>query len=499
MHLEEEARQLVQSLSGRMGPSPYDIAWMARVPADSGDGVRWPDLLDWLIEHQWPDDSWGGVIPYYHDRILCTLAAIIALKERGTRMGDFRAIQRGERYIWRNLHFLHHDPIELVGFELLLPTLLARAHALDLDVPTHSGNYGRIRAAKLRLLPAELLYTPGTSTAFSLEFLDTRGDPSCLCQLQGRNGSIANSPSATAYVLLQSGENQEALDYLDRMRAQPGGIPHFHPLRTFEVTWVLEHLAFGGLSLDGLVEPAIWKELQSVLREKGGVSMDPAFGIPDGDTTAVTLHILALGGQPVDPMVLHQFEEPETRTFRTLAFERNASVGTNVHALEALSLMPDYPDRQEVWDHVVAMLLDAQIYRSYWVDKWHASPYYATSHVLIALINAQEPMLAKCLHSIEWLLHSQRDDGSWGYFDRGTAEETAYALLALLHYQRQVEAVDTEVLRRGMACLCRMVQEGLPYPELWIAKSLYAPEGMIGAAILAAMILYQETFGHVPD
>ena len=31
---------------------------------------------------QWPDGSWGGTVPYYHDRLLCTLAAVIAPHQR---------------------------------------------------------------------------------------------------------------------------------------------------------------------------------------------------------------------------------------------------------------------------------------------------------------------------------------------------------------------------------------------------------------------------------
>ena len=135
MDLKARARALVSGLGGRMNASPYDIAWLARLPSDHGSGARWPDLLDWLLDHQWMDGSWGGAIPYFHDRILCTLMAIIALSERAPRARAVKAIRRGERYIWRHFHYLHHDPVELVGFELIFPTLLAQARTLGLDVP----------------------------------------------------------------------------------------------------------------------------------------------------------------------------------------------------------------------------------------------------------------------------------------------------------------------------------------------------------------------------
>ena len=482
-----------------MNASPYDIAWLARMPSDNHSGARWPDLLEWLLEHQWMDGSWGGAIPYYHDRILCTLMAMIALREKAPGARAKAAIRHAEQYIWRNFHYLHHDPVELVGFELIFPTLLAQARSLGLDVPAHSCGYGRLRGAKLRLLPTEALYAPGTSVAFSLEFLGVKGDPERLSRLMAANGAVACSPATTAYLMLQRGVGGKALSYLEQMRAQPGGVPHFHPLRIFEVAWVLEHLTFGGLPLndDHLVDPIIWQELASAV-DQDGVSMDPAFGINDGDTTAVTARMLALAGRPIDPWILHRFEDPETRIFRTFSFERNASVSTNVHSLEALALMADYPDRQEVWDRVVTMLLASRKYQSYWTDKWHASPFYATSHVLLSLLQSNEPLISECLGSIDWMIHMQRSDGSWGYFNQGTAEETAYVLLTLLGFHQRFGSVDADVMRRGAAYLWRTYETIEAYPDLWIAKSLFAPEGVVESAILAAMHLYQETFGYAP-
>ncbi|MGD2040381.1 MAG: hypothetical protein PVH11_06115, partial [Anaerolineae bacterium] len=392
MDLYAEARDLVQNLSCRIGPSPYDIAWLARVSVNGASEPRWPSLIDWLVAHQWPDGSWGGEIPYYHDRILCTLAAMVALKEHGTGPQIDRSIKRAERYVWTRMHFLHQDPIELVGFELLLPTLLTEARAVGLSVPSHSCGYGATRAAKLRLLPEDLIYSPGTSVAFSLEFLGEGADPDRLGRLLAENGSVACSPATTAYLLRRVGEEPRAVAYLERMKLRPEGIPHFYPYRTYELAWVLEHLAHGGLSLadSELVQPKIWRQLQSVLGEKGA-SMDPGFGINDGDTTAVVMHVLGLAQRSLDPESLRHFEDPQGRVFRTFRFERNASVSTNAHALEVLALLPEYPDREEVRNHVVTMLLATRRYQSYWTDKWHASPFYATSHVLISLLQLDDP------------------------------------------------------------------------------------------------------------
>jgi len=38
MDFKAQARELVRNLGGRMNASPYDIAWLARLPADGSQG-----------------------------------------------------------------------------------------------------------------------------------------------------------------------------------------------------------------------------------------------------------------------------------------------------------------------------------------------------------------------------------------------------------------------------------------------------------------------------
>ena len=201
MSYVEEARELVRNLNQRMAPSPYDIAWLARLRAPQTEDVRWQDLIDWLLDHQQMDGSWGGDIVYYHDRVISTLAATIALHENGHTRRAKKAVERGERYLWHHLHMLPRDPFELSGFELLLPTLLGEARSLNLKVPSHACGYGEIQSAKLRLIPPQLLYSPKISTVYSLEFLGTDGDKDKLRAAINEGGSVGNSPATTAYYL----------------------------------------------------------------------------------------------------------------------------------------------------------------------------------------------------------------------------------------------------------------------------------------------------------
>ena len=302
---------------------------MARVPDEAGENSRWPELVSWLIEHQWLDGSWGSSIHYYHDRVLCTLAAIIALKEHGTDQETTEAIERGERYIWHNLHRLRHDPFELVGFELILPTLLVEALGLGLDVPKHTCGYGRIRQEKLRLIPPELLYSPRVTTVHSLEFLGKDSDVKQMEQSLAINGSLGNSPATTSYYLLRGGNSDQALAYLDGMLTHNQHVVSFYPLRTFELSWVLHSLSFSGEPLTNLVDTSICETLLRDLEEEGA-GFDPTFGIADGDTTSVTALVLRLANYPVNPDILARFENREKHVFRTYDYERNASITTNI-------------------------------------------------------------------------------------------------------------------------------------------------------------------------
>jgi halimadienyl-diphosphate synthase len=493
MDYKNEARELVNNLRQRMGSSPYDIAWMARLRTPDG-APRWPDLIDWLLDNQHDDGSWGGEIVYYHERILCTLAALIALRQNGFTRHAQHSIKLAEQYIWRHLHLLSRDPFELVGFELLLPTLLLEALEAGLDVPTHTCGYGEIQTAKLRLIPPNLLYSPHVSTIHSLEFLGYAVDHSRLRQALGVNGSLGNSPAATAYYLLHHPAHEGALDYLENMRQQCGHVIYLYPFRIFELVWTLKNLMFSGMPLAEFTSPAVWADLQSNLGPTG-IGLDATFGIADGDITSVTAQLLIAGGYEFDPQVLARFEDQKTHIFRTYDYERNPSVGTNVHALEALHLLPEYPNRREVQEQIVLMLLDKRVYELYWLDKWHTSPYYATTHAIVALLAEGHYLEHACQTSIDWLLHTQNDDGSWGYFQMGTVEETAYALTALLHYNRH-HAVNQDVLHRGVDYLARQHDgPGPQYPELWIGKDLYVPYDVVRAAVLSALILYEDTFG----
>ena len=171
--LNQEAIKLLNSLNGGyMRGLAYDTAWAARIPESTyTKKPLFPGSLLWLITNQYNDGSWGGEINYSYDRLISTLASIIAFKRTHKAEKFKEIIKNGEEYIWFNIQRLYKEPQETVGFELLFPALMAQAEQLDLNLPFREKYFEPLKEKKLNLIISELISSHNTTVTFSLEFL----------------------------------------------------------------------------------------------------------------------------------------------------------------------------------------------------------------------------------------------------------------------------------------------------------------------------------------
>jgi len=142
------------------------------------------------------------------------------------------------------------------------------------------------------------------------------------------------------------------------------------------------------------------------------------------------------------------------------------------------------PRQHVIQQKVLKYLRDARVDGDHWFDKWHGSPFYATAHAVFVL-TASAPEL--CRPAFNWLKKTQREDGSWGWFSKGTPEETAYAVQALMVAPAAVRADFDANLRRAEQYLNET--DGEPVIPMWVGKTLYAPDEVIWSAVLSARIL----------
>ncbi len=467
----------------------YDTAWIARL----GDFDRQMsyDALDWICSNQLQDGSWGAHAPlYYHDRVISTLAAMTALARRGRRAQDTRQIESGQWALNRitsgATRGLSGDPNgATVGFEMVMPTLLAEAEKLNIIHSQGDRILGRIskeRDAKIAVLKG-IRINRFITAAFSAEMAGPDGQELLdISNLQEPNGSVAHSPSATAYFALYIRPGDPAaMSYL-RSVVRNGGVPSTAPFDIFERSWVMWNIALIS-ELDEhllhLCKPHI-DFLQSAWHPGKGVSYASVHILPDGDDTALTFEVLRKFGRDVDVEAVLSYEEKDH--FRCYALETMPSTSANVHIVGALR-QAGYDVSHPTIRKLLSFLQKSKKTKTLWIDKWHTSPYYTSAHAVIACTGYDDSFVQQ---EIQWILSSQNQNGSWGYY-MPTAEETAYCIQALSIWKRYGADVPIEALKRGVSWLIDHSEP--PYPPLWIGKCLYCPEYVVRSTILSALVL----------
>jgi halimadienyl-diphosphate synthase len=478
-------RQLLGSLQqGAISAAAYDTGFVARLrQRDDPNALAYPQTLGWLLRNQNPDGSYGTTLPIPKEKLVSTLSALLALADLPPALQDglaHRARARALRFLYEDTGNWQTGP-DTAGFELVLPALLDEAKLRELPLP-----YERFmgitaqRDAKIGHIPPRLIYNVKTPLLHSLEYLGNRLDVEAARKQLSPNGSFANSPSATAFFLRKTHDDQanEYIAMLMRNRGD-GSMPTVEPFEVFEIAWVLYNLARAD-QLPAEAKPLVTYLAQALTDDGVGVSRE---GLrPDSDDTALTLSVLHRYGYPISAGPLRPFEG--VNFFFTFPLERDASVTANAHVLEVLQVVPPFPRQHVIQQKVVKYLRDARVDGDHWVDKWHGSPFYATAHAVFAL-TASAPDL--CPPAFEWFLKTQREDGSWGWFTQGTPEETAYAVQALMLAPAEFQPRLRAPLRRAGAYLNETEAE--PVIPMWVGKTLYGPTQVVRAAILSAQIL----------
>ena len=482
--------------TGYVSSTAYDTAWVARL------GEVDPDLanraLHWLCAHQLPDGSWGAGAPYhYHDRVISTLAAMIALTYRGRRAMDRSQIEKGlaalDYITGKATKALRaSEGMATVGFEMIVPTLVSEAESLGIIRQQGDrilGRLGRLRQEKMSKLAGRKISRYITA-AHSAEMAGTDGLHLLDVEnLQEANGSVSNSPAATAYfsAYVNPGESH-ALAYLRQViDAREGAAPSFAPFDIFERAWVLWNIALAKAHRDpeilALCQPHL-DYLRSSWREAQGLGFSAENSLTDGDDTSVCFEVLSEFGSAPDVEAVLSYEEENW--FRCYGLEVNPSVGVNIHVLGALRAA-GHTDKHPSVRKLLDFIRSQRMPGGYWIDKWHVSPYYTAAHAVILCRGFDD---ALCKETAGWMLKTQQADGAWGSGGMPTAEETAYCTQALCVWRAHGGKVPPGRIEQASFWLRNHSLP--PYPPMWIDKSLYCPELLVKSAILSALALSEE-------
>lgn len=270
--VEQRAQLLCQGLAYGIAESNlctvttaiYDTAWLSMISKAEGGVRRWlfPEAFQYLLSQQLPHGGWESYATN-EDRILNSLAALLALKrhqdssDANSRLPE--AIQSAVQYLEQSLQLLELDARLQVGFEILVPTLLAilENEGVHFSFPGKDDLFA-ISEKKMRAFTPDLLYgTSETTLLHSLEALIGKID---FDRLRHRkiNGSMMASPASTAAYLMNVSSWDEEAEFflrravLDGSGKGNGAVPSVFPTPIFEASWVWHIFVFfffGGAKL----------------------------------------------------------------------------------------------------------------------------------------------------------------------------------------------------------------------------------------------------------
>ncbi|MEU2451100.1 prenyltransferase/squalene oxidase repeat-containing protein [Streptomyces sp. NPDC012765] len=471
--------QLVRELGSRpVEAMAYATAWAARLAHPSGEPV-FPAAFQWLRDHQHPDGSWGGTIARPHDRLVSTLAAVLALQDAPHPWAP-AALHAGVAYVQRHRGGWRDAEGETVGFELVAAQLTAQAAARGLITGAGFEELAALRRDKLSRVPADVLARQPTTLLYSMEALEgILPAAATLAVHAGPNGSMADNPPATAALWAVTAD-PAALAYLRSAAASTGGsgMPETYPIDVFEPAWTLYVLHRGGLTTPDT--PRHVQRLADLARTaRQGIGQSSGFPVTDSDDTAMVANVLHAHGHDDAPLLSSLLAFETDTHFLGFPHERGAAVSANARVLEALARRP-HRFRTQI-TKALNFLLDQRREVGWWSDKWHLSPYYATAQVAFALEHTAPHEMDG---TRQWLLDSQHADGSWGT-GAGLPEETAYAVLALAATETHHGPVPPPLYQRAHTYL-RQHLTAPEFAELWVGKGLYTPATVVRSTIAAA-------------
>jgi hypothetical protein len=480
--LIKEAKDLLNNLGdGDISPSAYDTAWVARIP-DKEDPTKpmFPQCLQWVKDNQLADGSWGAPnVEYYHDRIICTLSCLIALK---TWTDSIENIRKGEDYINKNLDNLQKDPRSTHGFELVFTSMVHTAQILKINLNYAAPTiqiYNALKLRKLEKIPLETLCSTKSSISYSLEFLENEKiNPLDLKVHQGSDGSYGCSPGATAYILLHI-DDPKAESYLRNvLKKFTNFVPIVYPLEIFEKSWVINNFLDSNISkeLEEEILPSI-DYLNDNWNNKG-VGLSINFSTPDLDDTAMSFRALNAFNIKKEISVFRSFESEDG--FLCYKGEVDASPSH----LGNLMLAVSTSEEKELKDYflIKANSYLLNILDEKYSDKWNISNYYTMNRILPTLKRSKD--LSNKVQDI--ILKEQKDNGSWGKGFLGTVEETAYVLPILVKlYSNNTDPVKNVILK---AIKFILSNDTNTITYLWLGKCLYSPINIRKSFILSSLI-----------
>jgi halimadienyl-diphosphate synthase len=191
------------------------------------------------------------------------------------------------------------------------------------------------------------------------------------------------------------------------VREGQGGVPAVWPIDIFEPGWVLYNVLLGTGPGDlEQIRVMAQRHIQYLCANWSpiGISTNSVL-VPDADDTALAFMVLDSLGIAMNPNVFEHYEEADH--IRCYQIETDPSTSTNVHVLAALCRHGVLLERKpQLVEKILQFLHQARTADTLWFDKWVASPFYCSTHAIMALLQVWDDVRARemvedCLYSFK--------------------------------------------------------------------------------------------------
>ncbi|KAJ8538443.1 hypothetical protein K7X08_027664 [Anisodus acutangulus] len=229
----KEAKERIKEafMKVELSPSSYDTAWVAMVPSrHSLNQPCFPQCLDWILENQREDGSWG-LNPSHpllvKDSLSSTLACLLALSK--WRVGD-KQVQRGIGFIEMHGWAIDNkDQISPLGFDIIFPSMIKSAEKLNLNLPL---NLDLVNLATTERALKNDFKGNIANLGYIAEGLGELCKWKEIMVHQRHNGSLFDSPATTAAALIYHQHDEKCFEYLNSiLKLHKNWVPTIYPTK----------------------------------------------------------------------------------------------------------------------------------------------------------------------------------------------------------------------------------------------------------------------------